>query len=162
MESRLVPCWGRCFQVPPGSSSALGRGDFCLVGQCPPEHLTKWVCTRGCALSLSYCADGNRSSGFSPNWSSKGVSMEHGQPWRHPGLPSQALLHPMRFPSPTLYWLHLPEALLFLTAKLPRRCPTREKPACGLSKLQTHLPALLQPRNLHHLLNHVYEWGEKH
>lgn len=86
------------------------------------------------------------------------------QPWRQLGLPSQgSASHEESFPTVFLdfTWLLLPDHVHSSHPNCCRLCPRCKKRAHVISKLQNHLPSVLQPSNLNHLLNHFYEWGEK-
>lgn len=97
--------------------------------------------------------------------------MGHGQPWRHPRVPSQGTVSCSAAASPEVSFpdcftgFHLAAAAR--STFIPHvqtaadAFPGARNPSASFPSSKTHLPALLQARNLCHLLNHVYEQGEK-
>lgn len=142
-----------------------------LEEPCPP--LFKCFCTQLCTLDVSYSADWSKFRGFF--WSqmdSKAISsMGHGQLWRHPGLPSQGTLscsaaasHEVSFPDSFMgfQWAAAARSTFIPHIQTSSSAfPDTRNLSASFPSPRTHLPALLQPRNLYHLLNHIYEHGGK-
>lgn len=147
---------GEKVQAPPDSSSALVSVIPGLVGHCPCG-----ICSNSCfctqwTLPMWAIVLTRANSGVWFQWSSKATSF--------PGLCTAKAVHPMRNPFqlfPGFYLAAAARSTFIPPVWTAAHFPRCKKHVHVLSKLQNHLPGLLQPRNPYHLLNHFYEWGEK-
>lgn len=149
-----MPRWGRCLQLPPHSSSALGGAGSWAGGMLLTlgPILNKQVCTLVRTLNMSYCTDWSKFRSFCCQLELKTIwSVGHGQ-----GLETHAMCQPrhMELPCSRIPRGFLPRPFYGISpggccqkrfySSRPNRCrcfPRCKKRVRLLSKLQNPSPS---------------------